>query len=95
MFSSCNPMFFAVRHIHYPMNTFSDHFHTDAVVPSSDNCRTPSGHYCIETVSPSGDHYCFDIVLPSSDHCYTETVSPWSVVISSFVTTFRHIFYKA
>ena len=49
MFSSCNPKFFAVRNIHYPVNTSSDHFHTDAVVPSSDHCRTqailpPSGH---------------------------------------------------
>ena len=39
----------AVRHIHYPVNTSSGHFNTDAVVPSSD-------HYCIETVVPSGDH---------------------------------------
>ena len=30
MFFSCNPKFFAVRHIHYPVNTPSDHFHTDA-----------------------------------------------------------------
>ena len=49
-FSSCNQKFFAVRNIHYPVNTSSDHFHTDAVVPSSDHCRTqgvlpPSGHY--------------------------------------------------
>ena len=62
MFSSCNPSFFAVRNIHYPVNTSSDHFDTDAVVPSSDHCRTqavlpPSGHYCIEIVAPSGDHY--------------------------------------
>ena len=34
MFSSCNPKFFADRHIHYPANPPSDHFHTDAVVPS-------------------------------------------------------------
>ena len=35
MFSSCNPKFFAVRHIQYPVNTSSDHFHSDAVVPLS------------------------------------------------------------
>ena len=57
MFSSCNPKFFAVRHIHYTVNPSSDHFHTDAVVPPSDHCRTnavlpPSDHYCIETVVP-------------------------------------------
>ena len=68
MFSSSNPKFFAVRNIHYPLNTSSDHFDTDAVVPSSDHCRTqgilpPSCRYCIETVSPSGDHYCIDIVI--------------------------------
>ena len=58
--------FFAVRHILYPMNSSNYHFHTGAVVPSSDHCRTeavlpPSDHYCIETVAPSGDHYCIDI----------------------------------
>ena len=53
MFSSCNPKFFAERHIHYPVNPSSDNFYTDAVVPSSDQ-------YCIETVAPSGDHYCID-----------------------------------
>ena len=37
-----NPKFFAVRNIHYPVNTSSDHFHTDAEVPSSDYCRTQS-----------------------------------------------------
>ena len=83
MFSSCNPKFFAVRHIHYPVNPLSDHFPTDAVVPSSDHCRTdtvlpPSDHYCIETVAPSGDHHCIDIVVPSSDHCCTEVVPPSS-----------------
>ena len=72
MFSSCNPKFFAVRHIHYPVNTSSDNFRTDAVVPSSDHCRIetvlpPSDHYCIEVVAPSGD-----IVIPSSDHCFTQ-----------------------
>ena len=36
MFSSCNPKFFAERHIHYPVNPPSDNFYTDAVVPSSD-----------------------------------------------------------
>ena len=41
MFSSCNPKFFAVRHIHYPVKPSSDHFHTDTVVPSSDHsCST-------------------------------------------------------
>ena len=55
----------------------------DAVVPSSDHCRTetvlpPSYQYCFETVVPSGDHYCINIVVPSSDHCRTETVPPSS-----------------
>ena len=73
MFSFGNPKFFAVRHIHYPVNPSSDHFHTDAVVPSSDHCLTktvlpPCDHYCIETVAPSGDHYGIDIVVPSSEH---------------------------
>ena len=40
----------------------------DAVVPSSDHCRTetilpPSDHYCIEKVAPPGDHYCIEIVV--------------------------------
>ena len=53
-------------------NTLNDVVH-DAVVPSSDHCRTetvlpPSDHYCTETVAPSGDHYCIDMVEPSSDH---------------------------
>ena len=66
MFSSCNPKFFAVRNIHYPVNTSSDHFDTDAVVKYSDHCRTqavllPSVHYCIETVAPSGGHYCIEL----------------------------------
>ena len=83
MFSSCNPKFFAVKHIHYPVNPSSDHFHTYAVVPSSDRCRTetvlsPSDHYCIETVTPSGDQSCIDIAASSSDHCCTETVPPTS-----------------
>ena len=76
MFSSCNIKFFADRHIHYPVNPSSDHFHTDAVVISSYHCRTgavlpPSDHYCIDTVAPSGDNYCIDIglVVASSDHC--------------------------
>ena len=71
MFSSCNPKFFAVRHIHYPVNPSSDHFHTDVVVPSSDHRRT-------ETVAPSGHHYCIDIVVPSSEHCCTEIIPPSS-----------------
>ena len=69
MLSSCNPKFFAVRNVHCPGNTTSpsDHFYTDAVMPSSDHCRTqaimpPSGHYCTETVAPSSEHYCIDIV---------------------------------
>ena len=85
MFSSCNPKFFAVRHIHYPVNPSSNNFHTDTVVPSSDQCFTeavgllpPSDHYCIETVAPSGDHYGIDLVVPSSDHCCIETVPPSS-----------------
>ena len=83
MFSSSYPKLFAVRNIHYPVNTSGDHFHTDAVVPSSDHCCTqavlpPSGHCCIGTVSPSGDHDFIDIIMPSSDHCCTETVSPSS-----------------
>ena len=79
MFSSCNLKFFAVRHIHYPVNPSSDHFHTDAVLPSSDHCALrqcvciicvlpPSDHDCIGTVAPSGDHYGIGIVVPSSDH---------------------------
>ena len=75
MFSSSNPKLVAVRHIHYPVNPYSDHFHIDAihVVPSSDNWRTepvlpPSDHYSIDTVAPSGDHYCIDIVVPFSEH---------------------------
>ena len=66
---SCNPKLFAVRHIHYPVNPSSDHFHTvtDAVLPSSDHCcidtvLTPSDHYFIETVAPPGDQYCINIV---------------------------------
>ena len=61
MFSSCNPKFFAVRHIHYPVNPSNDYFHTDAVVPSSD-------HYCIDLVVPSSDHCCTETVPPASDH---------------------------
>ena len=82
MFSSCNPKFFAVRHIHYPVNPSSDPFHTDAVVSSSDHCRTdtvlpPSDYYYIGTVAPPGDHYCiYIIVVSSSDHCRTGTVLP-------------------
>ena len=64
MFSSCNPKFLAVRHIHHPV-TIS----TDAVVPSSDHCYT-------ETVLPSSEHYCIETGAPSGDHCFTETVAP-------------------
>ena len=71
MFSSCNIQLFAVRNIHYPVNTSSDHFHTDAVVPSSDHC-------CNERVLSSSDHYCTDTVAPSGRHCFTDTVSPSS-----------------
>ena len=67
MFSSCNSKFFAVRHIHYPMNSSSDQLHTDAIVPSIDHFRT-------ETVLPPSDHYCIDTVVPSSDHCCIVTV---------------------
>ena len=82
MFSSCNPKFFAIRHIHYPVKPSSDHLLTDAVVPSSDNFRTdavlpPSDHNCIDTVAPPGDHYGIDIVVPSSDNCCTDTVPPF------------------
>ena len=78
MFSSCIPKFFAVRNIHYSLNTFSDYFHTDAVVPSSDHCRTqavlpPRGHFCTETVSPSSDHYETTNIVPPSDHLHTKT----------------------
>ena len=82
MFSSCNPKFFAVRHIQYPVNPSSYHFHTDAEVPSSDHWRTESvpssDHYCTDTVAPPSDHCCLDIVVPSSDHCDTETLPPSS-----------------
>ena len=37
---SGKPKLFAVIHIHYPVNPSSDHFHIDAVAPSSDHCRT-------------------------------------------------------
>ena len=78
MFASCDPKFFAVRHIHYPVP-----ISTLMLVPSSDHCRTdtvlpPSDHCCIETVAPSGDRYCIDIVLPPSDQRCTETLSPSS-----------------
>ena len=59
MFSSCKPKFFAVGHIHYPVNPPRDHFHTETVLP-------PSDHYCIDTVASSGNHHCIDIVVPSS-----------------------------
>ena len=94
MFSSCNPEFFAVRHIHYPVNPSSDHFHTDGAVPCSDHCCTvlpsrdhysiietvaPSGDHCFpETVAPSSDHYSIVIVVPSSDHCSVDPVPPSS-----------------
>ena len=57
MFYSCNPKFFAVKHIHYPMTPSGDDFHVNAVVPSSDHCRT-------ETVLPPGDNYCSDVSAP-------------------------------
>ena len=85
MFSSCNPEFFAVRHIHYPVNPSNDYFHTDAVVPSSDHCRTEIvlppviiSALRVETVAPSGEHYCIDLVVPSSDHCCIDTAPPCS-----------------
>ena len=72
MFSSYTTKFSAEQ----TYSLSSDHFHTNAVVPSSDHFRTdtvvpPSDHYCIETVSPSGDHYCINIVVPSSDQLVT------------------------
>ena len=83
MFASCNPKFFAVRHIHYPVNPSNDYFHTYAVVPSSDHCRTEIVLHLViitalrvETLAPSGDHYCIDLVVPSSDHCCTESLLP-------------------
>ena len=60
MFSSCNPQIFAVRHILYTVNRFSEHFHTDKVAPSSDRC-------CIESVVPPGDHCFTETVAPYSD----------------------------
>ena len=86
MFSSCNPKFFAVRHIHYPVNPSSDHFHTDAVyavVPSNDHSCTetvlPSSDHCrTEAVLPPSDHYCIETVPPSSDHYGTTKVEPLS-----------------
>ena len=80
MFSSCDPKFFAVRHIHYPVNTSSDLFHTDAVVPSSGHCRSdtvlpPSDHYGIETVVPSSGHRCIETVPPYSDHNYESSAT--------------------
>ena len=89
--SSCNPKFFAVRHIHYPVTLSAD-----AVVASSDHCCTeavlsPCDHYCIEAVAPSGDHYGMDIVVPSSDHCCIETVPQSSDhTIYSFISA-QHI----
>ena len=68
MFSFSNQNLFEIRHSHYPVNPSSDHFHIDAVVPSSDHC-------CTETLS-SGDHYCIDMVVTSSDHCFTKKVAP-------------------
>ena len=44
----------------------NEHFHSDAVVPSSDHCT--------ETVLPSSDYHCIVSVAPSGDHCLTETV---------------------
>ena len=69
----------------------SDHFQTDAVVPSSDPSRTetvlpPSDHYCIETVAPSGDHCCIDIVVPSSDH--------YIVIITKVAPYTDHLYTK-
>ena len=87
MFSSCNPKLFAVRNIHYSLNTFSYHFDTDAVVPSSDHCRTqavlpPRGHFCIETVAPSGDQYGIDL------HCCSSAII---LVIIAALREYRHL----
>ena len=35
---------------------------------------SPSDHYWIATVAPSGDQFCIDIVVPSGDHCCTVAV---------------------
>ena len=75
MFSACSPKFFAVRHIHYPLNPSSEHFHTDAVVAPSDYWRheaglPPSEHYCIDTVAPSGDHCCTETVPTSTEFLF-------------------------
>ena len=63
---------FSVRHIHYPVNPSSDHFHTEAVVPSRavDNAQRKCiihGSGAIETVLPPSDHYCIETVAPSRD----------------------------
>ena len=77
MCSSCNPKLFAVT----THSLSNDHFHTDAVGPPSDHCRTeavyclsPSDHYCIDTVAVSGDHFCIDRVVPSCDHYCTSAL---------------------
>ena len=48
MFSSCNPKFFAFRHIHYPVVPSGGQCCTETVLPSSD-------HDCNETIAPSDD----------------------------------------
>ena len=35
MFYYCNQKLFEGKHIHYPVNPSGDHFHTDAVAPST------------------------------------------------------------
>ena len=73
----------------------SDHFHTDAIVPSSDHCLTetvlpPSDRYCIETVESSGDHYCIDIVL-SSSCCCLFMVDPVGPMVQQTFTIRLHV----
>ena len=53
------------RHIHYPVNPSSDHFHTDVVVPSGDR-------NCIDIVGTSSDHYGSTKVAPPTDHLHTK-----------------------
>ena len=74
MFSSFNRKVFAVRNIHYPVNTSNDRFHTDAVVPSSDICRTQAVLPPIVVITVSGDHYS-ETVSPPSDHYGTTKVA--------------------
>ena len=73
MFSSCNPKFFAVRHIHYPVNTSSDHFHTDAILPSSDHCRTERGDFFKFKVEQNGKYNTSEFAITSTSHTICTT----------------------